>query len=165
MAALLGVTFGTPVVAFESPGEKLASTRLHLPKPVCTCLLRLVLLLTVICSRRPRISSMCIIQQTLSPWAFAQVMPRPVQLVGMLWRLSSCIFSLPVYSTNRGPLRCHLGRSIVYDTVSELGWRVYIQNHGIVPVIEIVLNGTWGPAEKEGREVPEAKFEEDCVVS
>jgi lipase ATG15 len=61
--------------------------------------------------------------------------------------------------------RCHLGRSIVYDTVSELGWRVWIQNHGIVPVIETVLNGTWAPAEKEGREVPEPMYEEECVVS
>jgi lipase ATG15 len=34
LASLLGVTFGAPVVAFESPGEKLASTRLHLPTPV-----------------------------------------------------------------------------------------------------------------------------------
>lgn len=34
LASLLGVTFGAPVVAFESPGEKMASTRLHLPQPV-----------------------------------------------------------------------------------------------------------------------------------
>lgn len=34
LASLLGVTFGAPVVAFESPGEKMASTRLHLPSPV-----------------------------------------------------------------------------------------------------------------------------------
>jgi putative lipase involved disintegration of autophagic bodies len=34
LASLLGVTFGAPVVAFEAPGEKLASKRLHLPIPV-----------------------------------------------------------------------------------------------------------------------------------
>lgn len=34
LASLVGITFGNPVVAFESPGEKLASTRLHLPQPV-----------------------------------------------------------------------------------------------------------------------------------
>ncbi|KAG8853365.1 putative lipase atg15 [Tulasnella sp. 330] len=33
LAALLGVTFGAPVVAFEAPGEKMASKRLHLPSP------------------------------------------------------------------------------------------------------------------------------------
>lgn len=34
LASLLGATFGNPVVTFESPGERLASTRLHLPQPV-----------------------------------------------------------------------------------------------------------------------------------
>ncbi|TFY64357.1 hypothetical protein EVJ58_g2688 [Rhodofomes roseus] len=34
LASLLGVTFGAPVVAIESPGEKMAAGRLHLPSPV-----------------------------------------------------------------------------------------------------------------------------------
>jgi putative lipase involved disintegration of autophagic bodies len=34
VAALIGVTFGVPTVAFEAPGEKLAASRLHLPTPV-----------------------------------------------------------------------------------------------------------------------------------
>jgi putative lipase involved disintegration of autophagic bodies len=34
IAALIGVTFGVPAVAFEAPGEKLAASRLHLPTPV-----------------------------------------------------------------------------------------------------------------------------------
>jgi putative lipase involved disintegration of autophagic bodies len=34
LASLVGITFGLPVVAFESPGERLSSTRLHLPSPV-----------------------------------------------------------------------------------------------------------------------------------
>jgi putative lipase involved disintegration of autophagic bodies len=34
LASLLGVTFGAPVVTFESPGEKMAAQRLHLPSPV-----------------------------------------------------------------------------------------------------------------------------------
>ncbi|KZO98956.1 alpha/beta-hydrolase [Calocera viscosa TUFC12733] len=33
IAGLLGLTFGVPVVAFESPAERLASRRLHLPLP------------------------------------------------------------------------------------------------------------------------------------
>jgi len=36
VASLLGATFGVPIVAFESPGEKLASRRLHLPSPPST---------------------------------------------------------------------------------------------------------------------------------
>ena len=34
LAALLGATFGVPVVAFEAPGDKLPATRLHLPQAV-----------------------------------------------------------------------------------------------------------------------------------
>ncbi|KAF8173273.1 Alpha/Beta hydrolase protein [Pholiota molesta] len=33
LTALLGATFGAPVVAFEAPAEKLAARRLHLPPP------------------------------------------------------------------------------------------------------------------------------------
>ncbi|KAI0303568.1 alpha/beta-hydrolase [Multifurca ochricompacta] len=33
LASLLGITFGAPVVAFEPPGERMASQRLHLPSP------------------------------------------------------------------------------------------------------------------------------------
>ena len=35
LASLLGVTFGAPTLAIESPGEKMAANRLHLPTPVC----------------------------------------------------------------------------------------------------------------------------------
>ncbi|KAG5337287.1 hypothetical protein C0989_009933 [Termitomyces sp. Mn162] len=34
LASLLGATFGAPAVAFESPGERMAARRLHLPSPV-----------------------------------------------------------------------------------------------------------------------------------
>lgn len=33
LASLVGATFGVPVVAFEAPGERMASRRLHLPTP------------------------------------------------------------------------------------------------------------------------------------
>ncbi|CAA7260982.1 unnamed protein product [Cyclocybe aegerita] len=36
LAALMGATFGAPVVAFEAPAEKRASQRLHLPSPPST---------------------------------------------------------------------------------------------------------------------------------
>ena len=39
LASLLGITFGVPVVTFESPGERMAAQRLHLPSPVCSHLL------------------------------------------------------------------------------------------------------------------------------
>ncbi|KAF7374511.1 hypothetical protein MSAN_00335700 [Mycena sanguinolenta] len=59
--------------------------------------------------------------------------------------------------------RCHLGSSIVYDTVSNLSWSVDVRTHGIVNVIEKVLTDPWLPAVEIGREVPEAHPEEDCV--
>ena len=36
LASLLGITFGAPVIAFEAPGDRMASKRLHLPQPVST---------------------------------------------------------------------------------------------------------------------------------
>lgn len=53
----------------------------------------------------------------------------------------------------------------MYDTVTNLSWAVDIRKHGIVNVIEEVLSHPWPPAVEAGREVPEAKPEEDCVVS
>ncbi|KAH9928370.1 alpha/beta-hydrolase [Fomitopsis serialis] len=59
--------------------------------------------------------------------------------------------------------RCHLGRSIIYDTVSQFSWSVNIRTHGIVNVIENLLSQPWPPSEEVGREVPEAIVEDDCV--
>ncbi|KAF8905082.1 Alpha/Beta hydrolase protein [Gymnopilus junonius] len=58
---------------------------------------------------------------------------------------------------------CHLGKSIVFDTVSNASWTVDIRTHGIVNVIERLLAEPWPPSVDMGREVPEAKAEEDCV--
>lgn len=60
--------------------------------------------------------------------------------------------------------RCHLGKSIVYDTVSNLSWSVDVRTHPIITVIEKILNEPWAPSVEIGREVPEAAVEEDCVV-
>ena len=60
--------------------------------------------------------------------------------------------------------RCHLGRSIVYDTVSNLSWSVDIRTHGIANVVESVLGKPWPPSEAVGREVPLAEVEQDCMV-
>jgi lipase ATG15 len=61
--------------------------------------------------------------------------------------------------------RCHLGKAIVYDTVSTLSWSVDIRTHGINNVIEKILGDPWPPSVEVGREVPIAEEEEDCVVS
>ena len=59
--------------------------------------------------------------------------------------------------------RCHLGRSIVYDAVGELGWRVDLRKHPIREVITKVIED--GREWELGRKVPLAREEVDCVVS
>ncbi|KAF9466596.1 alpha/beta-hydrolase [Collybia nuda] len=72
--------------------------------------------------------------------------------------LSSCALGGYALET-----RCHLGKTIFYDTVSNLSWTVDVRTHGIVAVIEKILSEPWAPSVEIGREVPEAKPEEDCV--
>jgi len=129
LASLLGVTFGLPVVTFESPGERLAAGRLHLPSP-------------------PSTHHITHVYHTADPIAMGTCN-------GVL---SSC--ALGGYAMES---RCHLGKSIVYDTVTNLSWAVDIRTHGIVNVIERVLSQPWEEAEQAGRQVPKAKSEEDCV--
>ncbi|KIO32463.1 hypothetical protein M407DRAFT_104585 [Tulasnella calospora MUT 4182] len=59
--------------------------------------------------------------------------------------------------------RCHLGKSIVYDTVERKGWYNSLARHPIKVVITQVLNENWGNVTKGERAVPEASSEEDCV--
>ncbi|KAI0807737.1 alpha/beta-hydrolase [Fomes fomentarius] len=64
--------------------------------------------------------------------------------------------------------RCHLGKSIVYDTVGKLGWRVDIRKHIIKEVITHVIeaepeDGWEEDAEGVRREVPVARAEEGCL--
>ena len=60
--------------------------------------------------------------------------------------------------------KCHLGQTIVYDTVSNLSWSVDIRTHTIATVIEKLLSGPWPPSLEDGREVPTPQSEDDCVV-
>ncbi|KAF9041958.1 alpha/beta-hydrolase [Hymenopellis radicata] len=129
LASLVGVTFGAPVVAFEAPGERMASRRLHLPSPPST-------------------------QHITHVYHTAD----PIAMGACNGVLSSC--ALGGYAMEA---RCHLGKSIVYDTVSNLSWSVDIRTHPIVTVIEKVLSDPWPPSLEEGREVPKAAFEDDCV--
>ncbi|KAI0373125.1 alpha/beta-hydrolase [Pilatotrama ljubarskyi] len=60
--------------------------------------------------------------------------------------------------------RCHLGRTIRYDTVRKLGWSANVVHHGIQALIDGVLareDVDW--SEGGGRKVPEFVSEEDCV--
>jgi putative lipase involved disintegration of autophagic bodies len=58
--------------------------------------------------------------------------------------------------------RCHLGKVIVYDTVTRFSWSVHIANHPIKVLIEKILHEDWD--KENGLEVPAVSHEEDCVV-
>ncbi|KAF8597775.1 alpha/beta-hydrolase [Ceratobasidium sp. AG-I] len=75
--------------------------------------------------------------------------------------------------------KCHLGTSIVYDTVSALHWPVGLQAHFTVTITEQLLDEDWSEKVRKARrrwwlpwspddggervEVPPAAPEEDCV--
>jgi putative lipase involved disintegration of autophagic bodies len=61
--------------------------------------------------------------------------------------------------------KCHLGKVIRYDTVSQLGWSVDVRTHSILQIIERLLADDWVEEGQEGRTVPEAKADVDCIVS
>ncbi|KAK7467323.1 hypothetical protein VKT23_004380 [Stygiomarasmius scandens] len=135
LASLLGSTYGLPAVAFESPGERLAAQRLHLPLPPSnsTSLLPSVPVTHVYHNSDPIPQGACT--------GFA----------------SPCAQAGYALET-----KCHLGRSIVLDTIGKLGWRVDIRKHVIRDVITKVLEADvlWG---EDGRAVPEAQEEIECV--
>ncbi|KAJ6502398.1 alpha/beta-hydrolase [Mycena sanguinolenta] len=58
--------------------------------------------------------------------------------------------------------RCHLGKSIIFDTINKLGWRVDVRKHPIKEIITKVIEAEdveW----EEGRNVPLARADPDCV--
>lgn len=109
LAALLGRTYGLPVVAFEAPGELLAAKRLHLPHapgvPVW----------------RDHI------------WHFGHTAD-PVYMGVCNGAGSSCWIAGYAMET-----QCHSGLECVYDVVTDLGWHVSLVNHRIHVVIDDVI--------------------------
>ncbi|KAI0636706.1 alpha/beta-hydrolase [Trametes polyzona] len=146
LASLLGTTFGLPAVAFESPGERLAAQRLHLPMPPS-----------------PSLSDGSSISYSRAPVTHVYHNADPIPQGACTGVGSPC--AQAGYALES---RCHLGKSIVYDTVGKLGWRVDIRKHVIKEVITHVIEAEvkegWEVDEDgiEG-EVPVARAEEDCV--
>ncbi|EIN07181.1 alpha/beta-hydrolase [Punctularia strigosozonata HHB-11173 SS5] len=137
LAALLGTTFGFPAVAFEAPGERLAATRLHLPLPP---------------SSDPSVAP-----QSLAPVTHVYHNADPIPQGTCSGPFSPCAEAGYALES-----RCHLGKSIIYDTVSELGWKVDVRTHPIRRVIKEVLelDRMW---EEDGHEVPRERAEGECI--
>ncbi|KAF9246459.1 alpha beta-hydrolase [Melanogaster broomeanus] len=139
LASLLGSTFGLPAVAFEAPGERMAAQRLHLPLP-------------------PSLHGAGLPHVPITH-VYNNADPIPQ---------GACtgIASLCAQAGYALETRCHLGRTIVYDTVGRLGWHVNVQKHTIKELVLNVLDldGPWPDGEDgEEREVPTAREEIDCV--
>ena len=175
LASLLGATYGLPAVGFESPGEKLAASRIHLPLP-------------------PPISDSSILFPSSSalppppehhPIASTHVYHNadPIPQGTCTGFGSACTHAGYALET-----RCHLGKSVIFDTVGKLGWSVSVAHHVIRGVVTEVLEAEgvwWGDdeedtdegvrlaeinattrnvGEKIKRNVPKAIIEERCVV-
>ncbi|KAL1677418.1 Alpha/Beta hydrolase protein [Schizophyllum commune] len=135
LASLLGATYGFPAVAFESPGERLAAERLHLPLP-------------------PSLTPSGLPDGPITH-VFHNSDPIPMGVCNGIG--SPC--AQAGYALETG---CHLGRSIVYDTVNKLGWKVDVRRHPIKEVITKVIEA--GDVEwEDGRDVPAAVEEADCM--
>jgi hypothetical protein len=109
----------------------------------------------------------------LWPWELVPASRRFAVLEAMRWRVGAYQF---IYNCHIlfGTLMndvfylfsCHLGRVILYDTVSKLGWSASARTHGIRMVIDQILSQDWEPGKDgaEGHQVPEFVEETDCVV-
>ncbi|KAI0082845.1 alpha/beta-hydrolase [Panus rudis PR-1116 ss-1] len=144
LASLLGTTFGMPSVAFETPGERLAAERLHLPLP----------------------PSPSLYPQSYVPSYFSAPVTHVYHNADPIPQGTCTGIGSPCTSAGYAlETRCHLGKSIVYDTVGKLGWKVDVRKHSIKEVILSVIEGEmpengW---DEDGHDVPPAEAEEDCV--
>ncbi|PPR01090.1 hypothetical protein CVT26_015996 [Gymnopilus dilepis] len=205
LASLLGATYGLPAVAFEAPGERLAASRLHLPLPPSNPPLPLPSpsALDFHSQSRFRIPHIKFPfpPHTPDPEPSLPVptsppsspVPRPKIATTHVYHNADPIpqgtctgFGSPCAQAGYAlETRCHLGQSIVFDTVNKLGWSVDVRKHPIREVVTKVLEGDIDWAEEDiespfnkgkrlwsnlkkhasvsGRRVPMPIIEEDCV--
>lgn len=116
LASLVGRTFGIPAVAFESPGEQLASKRLHLP------------------------TSPGLPEYLEGIWHFGHTAD-PIFMGTCNGASSTC--SIAGYAMETA---CHTGKVCVYDVVKDKGWYVNMLHHKIHTVIDDVLTQYDAPA-------------------
>lgn len=158
LASLLGSTFGLPAVAFESPGERLAAHRLRLPLPPSSA--------SYPFSSHPDPFGPPY-AASLAPITHVYHTADPIAQGTCTGIGSPCVAGGFALET-----RCHLGKSIIYDTVGKLCWRADVRKHTIREVIINVIERGWDIGEgwevgADGsiRDVPSVVEEVDCVVS
>jgi len=131
VSSLLGMTFGIPTVTFEAPGEALAASRLGLPAPPNNP------------PNRPAI------RQHTGTYHFGHTAD-PIFMGTCNGATAAC--TLGGYAMES---QCHAGQQCIYDTVTDMGWRVGIGNHKIHNVIDNVI--------QKYDEVPKCAADDECV--
>ncbi|KAF8940889.1 Alpha/Beta hydrolase protein [Dissophora ornata] len=109
LSSLLGLTFGVPTVTFETPGDRLAAQRLHLPGPPA-------------------------VNWDEFPLFHVGHTADPIFMGVCNGVFSSCYISGFALES-----KCHTGRTCVYDPVGEDDWKVDIRRHRLADTIEGVL--------------------------
>jgi len=113
LAALLGATFGVPTVTFESPGERLAAARLHVPQAP-----------GIPASEQP----------ITHVWHTADPIPDG-RCVGPRSLCAKAGYALET--------RCRNGKHIVYDSVTRKKWTPTVARHRIGVIINELLSEDW----------------------
>ncbi|TXT10915.1 hypothetical protein VHUM_01666 [Vanrija humicola] len=130
LAALIGNAFGAPAVGFEAPGDRLPSRRLHLPGPPAIS---------------PELSGITHVYHTADP----------IPMGACTGTYSGCYAAGFALES-----KCHVGQTILYDTVTVKGWSVDIRTHRISEVISKVLSDPW-PVGDEGADQDEEDDDDD----
>ncbi|RXW20466.1 hypothetical protein EST38_g5389 [Candolleomyces aberdarensis] len=162
LASLLGATYGLPAVAFESPGERLAAQRLHLPLPpidndtdptspdtppsdsvtglISPFLESIVNTFNTVFQvqlptpRVPRTPPGPRPETPLASWithVYHTADPIPFGTCSGLY--SACASAGYALET-----KCHLGKSIILDTVNRKRWLVDVRKHVIKEVVKLL---------------------------
>lgn len=119
LASLIGLSFGVPVVTFEAPGDRMAASRLHLPMPPGMPMEKM---------------GITHVYNTADP------IPNG-QCVGPYSGCYAAGFAMEA--------RCHVGQSIIYDTIGRKGWASDLRAHRIGEIINRVLDEDWDPAPED----------------
>ncbi|KAF8969625.1 Alpha/Beta hydrolase protein [Flammula alnicola] len=170
LASLLGATYGLPAVAFEAPGERLAASRLHLPlpPPISFPAPKPKPLISPRKFRLPHIKFPFPPSKPSDPPVSAPSPPSPDPppspshhpvatthvyhtadpipqgtCTGFRSACAQAGFALET--------RCHLGHSVIFDTVNKLGWAVDVRKHVIKEVVKNVIEADvwWGEDDPE----------------
>ncbi|PVG00299.1 alpha/beta-hydrolase [Serendipita vermifera] len=144
LSGLLGATFGAPTITFEALGDRLPASRLHLPHPPPSS---------------SQLGSDAQHPFSLHPVTHIFHTADPVPHGACTGVRSLC--AKGGYALEA---RCHLGKVIVYDTITKFGWSLRLKHHPIAVMIGQILSESWEP-DLLGRQVPEAVAQSDCIVS